>query len=112
MNAINKSITEIIRFLQGNTNLNNTNSNTQALYDDGAYETDLEDKDIHQDYLWLLILDLLIFIGLTFTSYSSSKKMMATNTNPDDFRPKFIKGLIYANGSTYIILIIKLEHSL
>lgn len=68
---------------------------------DGSYEEEYALKDIHKDYLWLLILDLLIFIGLTATAYISSKKMEGTMVNPDDFRQKFIKGLIYANGSKY-----------
>lgn len=56
---------------------------------------------VHDEHLWLLILDLLVFIGLTFTAYTSSKKMESATMNPDDFRPKFIKGLIYANGSNF-----------
>jgi hypothetical protein len=56
--------------------------------------------ETHDEWLWLLILDLLIFCGLAVTSYMSSRKLQTVN--PDDFKPKFIRGLIYANGSTII----------
>ena len=63
----------------------------------------LEDKERHSDYLWLLVIDLLIFIGLTSILYSSSKKLLpkggTASSIADDFKPKFVKGLIYANGS-------------
>ena len=68
-------------------------------------------ESVHNEHLWLLILDLLVFVGLTFTAYSSSKKMEATTMNPDDFRPKFIKGLIYANGSKFIKVIFFISKS-
>jgi hypothetical protein len=63
----------------------------------------LEDKERHSSYLWLIVIDLLIFIGLTVILYSSSKKLIqkngTANSIADDFKPKFVKGLIYANGS-------------
>jgi hypothetical protein len=48
--------------------------------------------------LWLLILDLLVFVGLSVYSYISSKRMEKEGTSPEDFRYKFMKSLIYANG--------------
>ena len=57
------------------------------------------EKTTEDGYLWLLIIDLLIFIGLTIYAYTSSKKMEETNTSPDELRYKFMKSLIYANGS-------------
>jgi hypothetical protein len=67
----------------------------------------LQDKSISNEsethgegsYLWLLIIDLIIFIGLTVYAYTSSQKMEETNANPDELRYKFMKSLIYANGS-------------
>ena len=57
-------------------------------------------------YLWMLIFDLLIFFSLTLTSYTSSKKIkMENQSNSDDFRPKFIKGLVLANGIRTVSLI-------
>lgn len=96
MSTINKRIFQIYRLLSGGDPLTSSIPN-EAYTNDSIIPEELEDKDIHEGYLWLLILDLLIFIGLTFTSYSSSKKLNLMN--PDDFKTKFIRGLIYANGS-------------
>lgn len=49
-------------------------------------------------YLWLLIIDLLIFASLTLTTYTSSKKLNVSQHESTDFRPKFIKALVLANG--------------
>jgi hypothetical protein len=48
--------------------------------------------------LWLLILDLLVFVGLSAYAYISSKRMEKEGTSAEDFRYKFMKSLIYANG--------------
>lgn len=78
---------------------NTTISGNEGINDDSTYIGELTKKERHEEYLWLLVVDLLIFIGLTVSTYLSSKKLAATTSNPDDFRPKFIKGLIWANGS-------------
>ena len=75
---------------------NGTLSNTT----DTSEETSSSDK-----YLWFLILDLLIFMGLTYQTYSSSKKLNTEQENPEDFRPKFIKWLVLANGVRTLSLI-------
>jgi hypothetical protein len=80
----------------------NYDENTQVK---DKFIEELTVKNIHDEYLGLLIINLLVFSGLTFTAYSSAKKMEATTTNPDDFRPKFIKGLIYANGCTILFIL-------
>lgn len=64
--------------------------------------------DSYNDYLWLLILDLLVFVVLTFISYQASLKI-AENTeaieDPNGLNKlKFIKGLTYANGSKNIFI--------
>ncbi len=63
------------------------------------------EKHNEQSYLWLLIIDLLIFIGLTVYAYNSSKNMEESNANPEELRYKFMKSLIYANGGNYIIIL-------
>ena len=57
-------------------------------------------------YTWLLILDLIIFISLTVTTYNSSKKLKESEQfNPDDFRAKFLQWLVVANGVRSVSLI-------
>ena len=56
-------------------------------------------------YLFLLLFDLLIFCSLTYTTYTSSKKLEKENLNPDDFRLNFIKWLVLANGLRTLSLI-------
>ena len=56
-------------------------------------------------YLFLLLFDLLIFCSLTYTTYTSSKKLEKENLNPDDFRLNFIKWLVLANGLLTLSLI-------
>jgi hypothetical protein len=54
-----------------------------------------------EDYLlWLLIFDLLVFAGLSVYAYISSKRMEKEGTSTEDFRYKFMKSLIVANGGT------------
>ena len=79
--------------------LNATNG-TLSNSTDNPEETTSSDK-----YLWFLFLDLIIFIGLTYTTYSSSKKLNSEQENPEDFRPKFIKWLVLANGVRALSLI-------
>lgn len=70
----------------------------------GMTETKIEET--HGDFLWLLILDLLIFIALTIVSYQASLKIAEnteTTEDPNSLNKfKFIKGLCYANGSKNI----------
>lgn len=70
---------------------------------DTMVDEDYGENYLHEEHLWLLIIDLLVFAALTFTAYTSSKKMESEAVNPEDFRPKFIKGLIYANGSKFCL---------
>jgi hypothetical protein len=70
--------------------------------------TEIIPEEVHGDFLWILILNLLIFIGLTIVSYQASLKIAeATETTEDPNslnKLKFIKGLAYANGSKIIII--------
>lgn len=64
------------------------------------------DVNKHTDYLWLLIFDLLIFLALTFISYTSVQKLASRNNAntqnaSEEFKVKFIKGLLYANGGKF-----------
>jgi hypothetical protein len=58
-------------------------------------------------FLWLLFFDLLIFLSLTYTTYTSSKKLENEEQSDEnsDFRPKFIKWLVVANGVRALSLI-------
>ena len=49
-------------------------------------------RENQSKYIWLLLLDLLIFLSLTLTSYASSKKLkLIIKKDTTDFRYKFIK---------------------
>lgn len=63
---------------------------------DGTEDTETQVNS--SPYLWLLIIDLLIFASLTLTTYTSSKKLNVSQHESTDFRPKFIKALVLANG--------------
>ncbi len=67
--------------------------------------TDNSPEELNGDFLWILILDLLIFIGLTVVSYQASLKIAEATEATEDpnslNKLKFIKGLTYANGSNY-----------
>jgi hypothetical protein len=103
------SLLTIPRILANITNIFPSNTTPADPYDidsrdkDINYPKEMEDTHKHTEYLWLLIFDLLIFMALTFISYTSSQKLAArsninNNTQAEDFKPKFIKGLLYANG--------------
>ena len=79
------------------TTSNHTTSNT----------TSPQPEQIPQNkYMWLLILDLIIFISLTVTTYNSSKKLKESELyNPEDFRVKFLQWLVVANGVRSVSLI-------
>lgn len=102
-----------LRILIDNVISNDESSIENPIGSNGQTDLDypqiLEDKERHSSYLWLIVIDLLIFIGLTVILYSSSKKLIpkngTANSIADDFKPKFVKGLIYANGSNYIKII-------
>jgi hypothetical protein len=97
---MNSAVGTFLRILAStNTKPQNTTSiGIDDVIDDTTYIEEFASKERHEEYLWLLIVDLLIFIGLTATTYLSSKKLAQAATNPDDFRPKFIRGLVWANG--------------
>ena len=58
----------------------------------------------NEGYLFLLLFDLLIFCSLTYTTYTSSKKL-ERESNSEDFRVNFIKWLVLANGLRTLSLI-------
>ena len=59
----------------------------------------------NEGYLYLLVIDLLVFCSLTYTTYTSSKKLEREIQNPEDFRLNFIKWLVLANGLRTLSLI-------
>ena len=76
---------------------NNVTNNNTSPYISKENEND--------GFLFLLLFDLLIFCSLTYTTYTSSKKLEKENLNPDDFRLNFIKWLVLANGLRTLSLI-------
>jgi hypothetical protein len=107
INSYNKMFRALIAEAATNASQLMTSDPTFEPYTDDSesYIKAKEGKVKHEAYLWLLIFDLLIFIILTFTTYSSSKKLATTTTNSEDFRPKFIKGLVWANASKQFYLL-------
>ena len=75
---------------------NNTNNDTLPF---------VSKENQNEDYLFLLLFDLLIFCSLTYTTYTSSKKLEKESLNPEDFRLNFIKWLVLANGLRTLSLI-------
>jgi hypothetical protein len=72
--------------------------------EDKDFAKELSMNEKHPDYLWLLIFDLLIFLGLAFTSYNLLQKLNFKKTEKnmnsiEEFKHKFLTGLLYANGS-------------
>jgi hypothetical protein len=113
--SLESNLKFLLRFLIKNQSLtkNGTVIDNEELAEatKETYETDLtlEKDNRHPEFLWLLIIDLLIFVALTLTSYSSSKKLSSRNklqstTAAEDFKPKFIKGLVYANGGRLLYI--------
>jgi hypothetical protein len=113
-----KILNNILRILASNSTINSNYSNVaDEEVNEGAkglgdieIPIDLADREHrHAEYLWLLIIDLLIFVLLTVISYSSSQKLAARNklqsaNSAEDFKPKFTKGLVYANGGKFIYI--------
>ena len=75
---------------------NNTNNDTMPF---------VSKENQNEGYLFLLLFDLLIFCSLTYTTYTSSKKIEKESLNPEDFRLNFIKWLVLANGLRTLSLI-------
>jgi hypothetical protein len=70
------------------------------------YAKELENAEKHPEYLWLLIFDLLIFMALAFTNYNLLQKLNFKKTEKnmnsiEEFKYKFLTGLLYANGSIF-----------
>lgn len=76
---------------------NNVTNNNTSPYISKENEND--------GFLFLLLFDLLIFCSLTYTTYTSSKKLENENLSPEDFRLNFIKWLVLANGLRTLSLI-------
>ena len=97
--SVNKSLYLISSFntIILNNELHNITNNDTLPYVSKENEND--------GYLFLLLFDLLIFCSLTYTTYTSSKKLERENLNPDDFRLNFIKWLVLANGLRTLSLI-------
>jgi hypothetical protein len=63
----------------------------------------VSEENKNEGYLYLLIIDLIIFFGLTYTTHSASKSLEAKKEQNEvpaliDFRKNFIKLLVLANG--------------
>ena len=97
--SVNKSLYLISSF---NTIILNNELHNKTNNDTLPYVSKENEND---GYLFLLLFDLLIFCSLTYTTYTSSKKLERENLNPDDFRLNFIKWLVLANGLRTLSLI-------
>ena len=85
-----------IIILNNQVGTNNTNNDTLPF---------VSKENQNEGYLFLLLFDLLIFCSLTYTTYTSSKKLEEEKLSPEDFRLNFIKWLVLANGLRSLSLI-------
>jgi hypothetical protein len=80
---------------------NSTNSSNISAIPQTSFPDNSDIIDKHPEYLWLLSFDLIIFVFLTWLSYNSSKKEQKKSLNQfqfQDFKAKFIQGLVISNG--------------
>ena len=106
--------TIVHHFLSDNKTIlesNITNSNNISNNDTSPYTSE---ENENEGYLYLLIIDLLIFSSLTYTTYNSSKKveieeMKIAKTEKEDnsqqFRSYLMKWLVIANALRTLSLI-------
>ena len=106
--------TIVHHFLSDNKTIlesNITNSNNITNNDTSPYTSE---ENENEGYLYLLIIDLLIFSSLTYTTYNSSKKveieeMKIAKTEKEDnsqqFRSYLMKWLVIANALRTLSLI-------
>ena len=87
-----------LRFILLNNQAGNNNTNNDTM-------PFVSKENQNEGYLFLLLFDLLIFCSLTYTTYTSSKKIEKESLNPEDFRLNFIKWLVLANGLRTLSLI-------
>ena len=84
------------------------NSSNDTSISNNTY-TPIVYDDRHPEYLWLLALDLIVFLFLTYLSYSSSKKEQKKPLNQmqfEDFKATFIQVLVISNGARAFSLLI------
>ena len=103
--SLNKAISIIASF--NNTILSQNDLSNKTNNDSSPY---VSEENKNEGYLFLLVFDLLIFCSLTYTTYTSAKRLEKEVESPEEFRLKFIKWLVLANGlrslSLLFILII------
>ena len=104
-------MTEIKNFLNLLINLRNLESNktqTEMIIPNEELQGSIPTSqpipgEESSSFLWLLIIDLLIFIGLSFRAYQSALKIEENIQDTEDpnvmNKLKFMKGLTYSNGS-------------
>lgn len=70
-------------------------------------------NEMHSHFLYLLFINLLIFIILFFLAYNSLKKLKIKLDREDDPKFKIINGLVVANGlrAVSLIVVIVLENN-
>lgn len=77
--------------------------------------TSVNDNDLerHTDYMFLLFVNMIIFIFLFFLTYSKVKKLKIKLDREDDPKFKIVNGLIVANGirAISLVIIILLENN-
>lgn len=91
--------------------LNLRRLDNEILVDTNSTNTDLElNQTYHTERIYLLILDLLIFIVISYYSYQSYRKFSKNKPPPNqspqefikfEFKLNFVKGLLLANGGIF-----------
>ena len=84
------------------TILINNNTNTVPDNETSPY---VSEENENEGYLYLLVLDLLIFSSLTYTTYNKSKSVELNSDGTDQFNVYFFKWLVIANALRALSLI-------
>ena len=80
------------------------NNNTNSIPDNETSPYVSEENE-NDGYLYLLVLDLLIFSSLTYTTYNKSKSVELNSDGSDQFNIYFFKWLVIANALRALSLI-------
>ena len=91
--SLKSVIYQVVSFNNSLIRTNETNSIPDN--DTSPYVSEENEND---GYLYLLVIDLLIFSSLTYKSYVTSKKTEAQSDSSDNFKNSLIKWLVISNA--------------